>query len=1035
MKTYILFLPFLLSTLFLSRAQEFSYWENQYINSINKEPAHAFFTPKLNGKAMETSLDGVWKFSYSQNPSCRPVEFFRSDYDAQGWSDIVVPGSWELQGFDYPIYTDTAYPFPPDPPFVPNNYNPVGSYITEFDTAELPVEYNKIGASYDVILRFAGVESAFYCWLNGVFVGYSEDSRLPAEFNISDKLINGKNRLAVEVYRYSDGSYLECQDFWRYSGIERSVSLLSRPKERVRDFDISASLDDSYKEGLLSVSVSLNTGDNSLRHKIKGSVVQVELFKPEEVNPIFSKIMKSEGQNDTVLSCSTIIPNVSKWSSETPYLYKVVLNTLGHNGKILETIEHKVGFRRVEIRYGQLLVNGVPILIKGVNRHEHNMYKGRSITEDEMVEDIILMKRFNINAVRCCHYPDMERWYELCDEYGLYLIDEANIESHGMEDHPVTTTLADSPGWDIPFMERMVGMVERDKNFTSVIIWSLGNESGYGDHFEKDYKWIKDRDPGRPVQYEGSGTKGVSDIYCPMYARIWALRQWVNERRDRPLILCEYAHAMGNSVGNLKDYWDLIYKYDQLQGGFIWDWVDQSFAIKDKKGNNIMGYGGDMGYVGVPNDSSFCCNGLVASDRSLHPHIFEVQKVLQYITFESVPYSSAVKVINRHDFLTTDEYLFKWELLSDGEVIDESFFTVPQIAPHSSAIIELRLPSVKGKESFLNFYAFTRAATKYAEAGFTSAKEQITFGPDKYHYFPLQTSDKLPEFVETDDILTVSHSGTTISFSKISGDPISMIFKGEEIIKDKMGLHPNFWRAMTENDVANGATERCSVWKDAGENLRLDSIDHDSSSVCVNYSFSDNEQHKFKCSLIYSFVESDALSVTFSFVPQSDNLPEIPRVGVRMVVKGKYDNMKWYGRGPHENYSDRKYGAHIGIYEGTVWDQFHPYVRVQETGNKSDVRWMSFSAKPGHSGIFISSLSEPLSMSAWNFPMEEIEYVPFEVKHTHGGSVEKHDMVWINIDLKQQGVGGDNTWGAKIHPEYTITPEKMEYSFIIKPLE
>ena len=667
-------------------------WEDQRINQINREPIHAHFVPYASERAAlqkdatlerRESLNGTWKFHFAGNPASRPASFYEESFDVSGWKDIEVPGSWELQGFDAPIYTDTRYPFPANPPYVPQDYNPVGSYVTTFT---VPEHFK----GKDVLLHFGGVESAYYCWVNGRFVGYSEDSRLPSEYLINKYLKPGENRLAVEVYRYSDGSYLEGQDYWKYSGIERNVMLIARPKSRIKDFEIRADLENQYKDGTLDINFTMDS-----RSLAKGTSVGLKVL--DGTKELASGRLTVRHAADTLLSFSEIFPDVKRWTAETPNLYTLVVNTLDSKGKVTESFTQRFGFRKVEMKNGMLLVNGTPILVKGVNRHEHDMHRGRTVSVESMVEDIRLMKQFNINAVRCCHYPNYEEWYDLCNEYGIYLVDEANIESHGMEAHP-DGTLANMDGWEIPFMERMERMVERDKNVTAIITWSLGNESGYGKHFETIYHWAKQRDASRPVQYEGGGVKGLSDIYCPMYGRIWLLRQWANQRQERPLILCEYAHAMGNSVGNLGDYWELIYKYDNLQGGFIWDWVDQTFAIKDQKGKDIWAYGGDMGFVGIVNDSNFCANGLVAADRTLHPHIYEVKKIYQYMHFEGVPFSpDQVKVTNRHDFLSSDVYDYSWKVKADGQTLHEGKLDVPVIAPHASVVVTLPLPAIEGK--------------------------------------------------------------------------------------------------------------------------------------------------------------------------------------------------------------------------------------------------------------------------------------------------------------------------------------------------
>lgn len=1024
-------------------------WENQRINQINREPIHAHFVPYASERAAlqkdatlerRESLNGTWKFHFAKNPASRPASFYEEGFDVSGWKDIEVPGSWELQGFDAPIYTDTRYPFPANPPYVPQDYNPVGSYVTTFT---VPEHFK----GKDVLLHFGGVESAYYCWVNGRFVGYSEDSRLPSEYLINQYLKAGENKLAVEVYRYSDGSYLEGQDYWKYSGIERNVMLIARPKSRIKDFEIKADLDDRYRDGLLDIRFTMDS-----RSLAKGTSVRLKVLDGQK--ELASGRLTVRNATDTVLSFSEKFPEVKRWTAETPDLYTLVVNTVDRNGKVTESFTQRFGFRKVEMKNGMLLVNGTPILIKGVNRHEHDMHRGRSISVESMVEDIRLMKQFNINAVRCCHYPNYEEWYELCNEYGIYLVDEANIESHGMEAHP-DGTLANMDGWEIPFMERMERMVERDKNVTAIITWSLGNESGYGKHFETIYHWAKQRDASRPVQYEGGGVKGLSDIYCPMYGRIWLLRQWANQRQERPLILCEYAHAMGNSVGNLGDYWELIYKYDNLQGGFIWDWVDQTFAIKDPKGKDVWAYGGDMGFVGIVNDSNFCANGLVAADRTLHPHIYEVKKVYQYMHFEGVPFSPnqvrdatdpfslcLVKVTNRHDFLSSDVYDYTWEIKADGKILYFGKLLVPTIAPHASALVEFPLPAIKGKpgtEYFLHLSACTKDSTPLVPKGHLAASEQwklpVLSSPSLLSSIPPEKTMGTVRVDETPDGYTVAASSSILTFSRKTGEITSLKVKGKEYLQ--AGLRPNFWRPLTDNDVANGMLKRCGTWKQAGNELQLVGMSADRSgdegAVTIRASYTMPEQES-ACSVTYVVYPDGAVRTTLSFTPGGKALPEIPRFGMRMVLAGEYDRMTWFGRGPHENYWDRKSSADIDLYKSTVWEQYHPYVRAQETANKTDVRWVALQNISGE-GLLIRSAREPLEVSAWNFPIEDLYYIPSMTKHVHGGSIEKKDMVWLNIAGCQMGVGGDNTWGAQTHPEYTITPTAREYSFLMIPVD
>ncbi len=1058
------------------------HWENQYINQENRERMHAFFVPysgeagalrELPGDMMRHSLNGKWKFHYSKNPESRLPSFYKPDFDCSGWKEINVPGSWELQGFDAPIYTDTRYPFPADPPYLPDDYNPVGQYVTYF---EVPERFK----GKDILLSFGGVESAFYVWVNGEYAGYSEDSRLSADFLINKYLKPGKNRLAVEVYRYSDGSYLEAQDYWHYSGIERDVLLVAREKKRVRDFEITAGLVNDYKDGIFNLRL-LTDAD-----------VQVKIL--DGTKELYSSGLKV-AKGDSVITVNRHFPLVKPWSAETPYLYTLVVNTLGKGGRIKESFAHRFGFRTVEMLNGMMLVNGKPVKLKGVNRHEHDMNNGRTITTESMIEDIRLMKLFNINAVRCSHYPNYEQWYALCDQYGIYVVDEANIESHGMDHHP-DRTLANSPGWEIPFMERMERMLERDKNFTSVITWSLGNESGYGKHFETLYRWTKNRDVTRPVQYEGGGEKGLSDIFCPMYARPWRLYQWVNQRPSRPLILCEYAHAMGNSMGNLQGYWDLIYKYENLQGGFIWDWVDQTFAGKDKNGNKIWKYGGDMGFAGVVNDSSFCANGLVAADRSLNPHIWEVKKLYQYINFQPVPFASnKIKITNRHDFITTTGYDFNYIIKCDGKPVLHGKLDVPVIAAGCSAEIEFPLPdkkitdSLKG-EYFLHINAVTGRHAPLIPAGHIAAWEQWRLpAGEKKSIEQIIAEDvtaadgadtgggNAPVISASSGISSGDISGeamsvtgmngklngnlpdAVISFSGVSGELTSYKIDGKELLIS--GLKPNFWRPVTENDLANGTLKRCGIWKTAADSLVPASVTVNGMKMPVSYIVRPGDsivvvyimgggvaeksgesgggpvitgEPRFTFTAIYNVLPHNILKVTARFKPaRRAVLPEIPRFGMRLILNGEYGNMRWFGRGPHENYLDRKSSADIDLYGATVWDQYYPYVRAQETGNKSDVRWAALLNGDGD-GIKVVAGDAPLGIGGYNFHMNELCY-NLGTGKVHGGSILKQDMVWLNIDRQQMGVGGDNTWGAQTHTEYTITPVAQEYTFYIAPVK
>ena len=1014
-------------------------WQTPLVNSINREPITAHFIPfksekyvinqfnkpvseifKLNEQdERRFSLEGEWNFKYHKTPAeCNDNYFLTSEYKFAGWDKIKVPGSWELQGFDAPIYTDEEYPFPPNPPHIPEDYNPVGVYQRTFST---PKEWKNM----DIYINFEGVESAFYFWINGDFVGYSEDSRLPAHFNISQYLKDGENSLIVKAFRYSDASYLEGQDFWRYSGIQRDVYVYARPKSRIKDFTLTSELTNNYTAGNFNL-------DLIIHNPKRGYSVDVTILDNNEKIAGFKNRLKSSG--DSIINLSTILDDVKPWNAEQPNLYQLLVTYKDSKGREIESFGHLFGFRSVEMRNGLFLLNNQPIKFKGVNRHEHDPKDGRTITIESMIEDIEIMQQFNINSVRCSHYPNRPEWYSLCDIYGLYVIDEANIESHGMAFHE-DRTLANNPDWEIPFFERMSRMVIRDRNFTSIITWSLGNESGYGKHFQTIYDWTKKYDNTRPVQYEGSRKDGVSDIYAPMYARIWALREFVNQRRPRPMILCEYAHAMGNSVGNLQDYWDLIYKYDQLQGAFLWDWVDQTFSINDEKGNDIWAYGGDLGFVGVPNDSNFCANGLVLADRSLRPHIWEVKKVYQNVLFETIPFNSnSIEATNRFYFTSLDNYYYRWVLEADGIVVQSGEGDFPNIKAGESSVIKLPIKPIAedSREYFLKIEALTKNATLSVPADHIIAMEQFQYYKPNN---PKETnsgnySGSLS--VEDDNNnLTITSPGFSVTFSKTTGKLNSLKYNNEEIIIK--GLTPNFWRALTDNDVANGTLKRCGIWKNIEDDMQLTHIslnDNNEKEFHITTKYTLQKQNS-SLEINYAIYPNSEIKVTMSFTPGDMPLPEIPRFGMYLVVRDDISNFAWFGRGPHENYADRKSSAAIGIYKSTVAEQYHPYIRPQETGNKTDVRWASF-LDDNQNGILIKG-AKPLNLSAWHFTQEDIDYIPYDVKRKHGGSIEKRELIWINIDNDQMGVGGDNTWGAQVHPEYTITPNPMSYTFTIGP--
>lgn len=1024
-------------------------WEDPQVNQINRLPMRAHFIPCRNeGAALKLrsmgadertaahpslqkrmQLDGRWGFRWYRNPAACPADVEKIAAGAKGWKPVTVPGSWELQGFDAPIYTDTRYPFPANPPFVPKDYNPVGVYCREFET---PRDWK----GDEIFIDFEGVESAYSFWINGRFAGYAEDSRLPSHFNITPLLKPGRNRLTVKVHRYSDGSYLEDQDYWKYSGIERSVFLYARPKSRVEDFKVDALLADNYKNGDFRLQVAVAAPQC-------GGKVAVALME-RGGRRVWGDTRTLASAADTLLRFGTLLPDVLPWNAETPNCYTLVVSHFDAAGRPVESFTHLLGFRTVEMLNGCQLINGKAVKFKGVNRHEHSPLTGRTITAASMLEDIRLMKLNNINAVRTCHYPNNAVWYDLCTEHGLYLVDEANIESHGMGDHP-DKTLANYPDWELPFRERMGRMMARDYNCTAVVTWSLGNESGYGKNFETLYEYARSRDPRRPVQYEGGGYDAKSDIYCPMYARPWALMRHANQRDPRPMILCEYAHAMGNSVGNLTDYWDLIYRYPQLQGGFIWDWVDQTFERRDSTGRRIWGYGGDMGFVGVVNDSNFCANGLVAADRTPHPHLAEVKRVYQYIDFApSATVSGGVEVKNRHDFIALNHYSLVWALESEYGRLREGRLSLPAIGAGCSAVVAVpygNLPD-DGREYFLTVKGVTNAATPMVPAGTEMAAGQWCVRSADFAARMVKPQGGTVAVNDNGAEVSVTGNGFAVNFSRQSGWLSGWQSGGASLVKEPM--HHGFWRPMTDNDVANGHGERCAPWRRAGEDAALRSIsaakgENGAALVTTVHTLAGVQG---EVTTIYEVRPDGTIQVSVELTPARVELPELPRLGMTVTLPGEYDAMTWFGRGPHESYADRKLSALMGRYEARVWDQYHPYVRAQETGNHTDVRWMEFRRGDG-AGVRVEADAHreayecgfaPLQISAWKFPQRELEWRPAWAERRHGGSIAPQDMVTVNIDHLRQGVGGDNTWGARVHSDHIVYPGPRRYGFRLVPL-
>ncbi|MBC7349095.1 MAG: DUF4981 domain-containing protein [Candidatus Aminicenantes bacterium] len=1041
-------------------------WENPRVFAINKEAPHATFISFPNLKqalsqdpgqsSWYKSLNGRWKFHWVPKPADRPLDFWRPGYDDSRWSEIEVPANWEINGYGIPIYVNIPYDFAPrnpQPPRIPHDNNPVGSYRQKFT---VPEDWK----DREVFIHFGAVKSAFYLWVNGQKVGYSQDSKTPAEFRITPYLKPGENLLALEVYRYSDGSYLECQDFWRISGIERDVYLYAVPRTHIRDFFARTTLDENYRNGRLELEVEVQNGNQAP----EGRTRKLQVFHlsasiiDDHGNQLFleKKTFTLKPGDRKVLNFKGEIPGVKPWTAETPNLYTLCLELAGDKNLPLQAATRKVGFRTVEIKNGQLLINGRAVYFRGVDRHEHDPWTGHVISEESMVQDIKLMKQNNINAVRTSHYPNHPRWYELCDYYGIYLIDEANIESHGMGYGQ--KSLAKNPDWGPAHLDRIRRMVERDKNHPSVVIWSMGNEAGNGINFEECYRWIKQRDPSRPIHYERAELAWNTDIYCPMYPSLEELEDYAKTNPARPLIMCEYAHSMGNSTGNLQDYWDLIEKYPALQGGFIWDWVDQGFAKKNEKGELFWAYGGDYGPPGTPSDDNFCCNGLVAPDRQPHPALWEVKKVYQPAKFELAesvnpePPEIKVRITNKYDFLSLspESFVILWKLLKDGQPVADGSAACPTIEPWKAGEIKLKLPAEVLKadgEYFLNLGLHNKhhLAQGLVPADHLLASEQLKIkesqGSPKENLAAETRSNqpalKLPKLrikknKQNNKEITISGQDFVLTFNRSEGRLTSYRFQNVELLKE--GPLPNFWRAPTDNDFGNRMPVRLKAWREASLNRQLKGFTinkEKDGKVLVKADFflpSVEANH----TVIYQVERDGTIRVSNELLPANpDKLPEIPRLGMLLGLADGFDLIEYYGRGPHENYCDRKTSAFVGLYKTDKEEQVIPYVSAQEFGNRTDTRWLVIKNRSGY-GIKFSG--QPL------FEFSAIPYKPEDLTlNRRGGKhfvdVPRRNNLYVTIDLKQMGVGGDDSWGARPHPQYLIKPQAYSWSFSLKPVK
>lgn len=1009
-----------------ANAQSFKEWQDPEINAVNRATMHTNYfayesVDAASRGAKEQSsyfmtLNGTWKFFGVKNTDARPVDFWKVDFNDKGWSTMPVPGVWELNGFGDPIYVNTGYAwrnqFNNNPPQVPTENNHVGSYRREIT---VPADWG----GKEIIAHFGSVTSNIYLWVNGRYVGYSEDSKLEAEFNLTPYLkVGQKNLIAFQVFRWCDGTYLEDQDFFRYSGVGRDCYLYARDKKRIEDIRVTPDLDAAYKNGTLKVALSLKGNGN----------VNLELLDAA------GKLIATETAKGTG-TVTMNIENPAKWTAETPYLYTLRATLQGGS----EVIPVKVGFRKIELKGSQILVNGQPVLFKGANRHELDPDNGYYLSPERMIQDIQIMKKFNINAVRTCHYPDDNLWYDLCDEYGIYVVAEANVESHGMGYGD--KTLAKRSDYKKAHMERNQRNVQRSFNHPSVIFWSLGNEAGYGPNFEAAYDWIKAEDNSRAVQYEQARKDGKTDVFCPMYYGYKDCQDYCEDATMKlPLIQCEYAHAMGNSQGGFKEYWDLVRKYPKFQGGFIWDFVDQSVRWTGKKGKMIYAYGGDFNRFDA-SDTNFCDNGLISPDRVPNPHMYEVGRIYQDIwTTPADLANGEINVFNEYFFRDLSAYYLEWEVLKGGKVLRSGRIDQLNVAPQQTAKIKLDLgKACQCTEWLLNVSYKLKNSEGLLSAGYTVAKEQLILNP--YQATPMELKNKeqsniavsAPTVQENDrTYLIISGDVYHLEFNKHSGFLSKYEVNGENLVKEGEALKPNFWRAPTDNDFGANLQRKYVAWKNPEMKLTAFNQRTENSQVIVEAAY-DMPSVSAKLNLTYVINNEGAIKVTQKMTADKDaEVSNLFRFGMQLPMPRDFETVEYYGRGPVENYIDRNHCTDLGIYRQSVSEQFYSYIRPQENGTKTDIRWWKTLNSAG-SGIKVVS-SNPFSASALHYTIESLDE-GWSKQQGHSSEVEEADLTNLCIDKIQAGLGCENSWGRIARPEYQVPYGDYEFTFILTPVK
>lgn len=1079
------------------------YWQDIQVVAVNKEKPRSSFMSYADRETALTSrfekspyyslLNGTWKFFFVDSYKDLPQNITDPSVNTSSWDDITVPGNWEVQGHGVAIYTNHGYEFKPrnpQPPLLPEA-NPVGVYRRDI---EIPASWD----NRDIYLHIGGAKSGLYVYLNGKEVGYSEDSKNPAEFLINKYLQPGKNVLTLKIFRWSTGSYLECQDFWRMSGIERDVFLWSQPKANIQDFRVVSTLDDTYTNGIFKLAVDLKNHTQ----ETKNLNVGYELLdaKGNLVTSEANDIWVSPASPQTA-SFEYDLKNVAPWSAEHPNLYKLLM-TIKEEGKVIEVVPFNVGFRRFEMKqidqvaedgkpYTVLLFNGQPVKFKGVNIHEHNPETGHYVTEELMRKDFELMKQNNINAVRLCHYPQDRKFYELCDEYGLYVYDEANIESHGMYySLKKGGTLGNNPEWLIPHMDRTMNMYERNKNYPSVTFWSLGNEAGNGYNFYQTYLYLKDKEinsMNRPVNYERALWEWNTDMYVPQYPSAEWLEEIGRKGSDRPVAPSEYSHAMGNSSGNLWDQWKAIYKYPNLQGGFIWDWVDQGILEKDKNGREYYTYGGDYG-VNAPSDGNFLCNGIVNPDRTPHPAMAEAKYAHQNIGFEAIDLANGLfRVTNRFYFTNLKKYMVHYSVTANNKVVRSGKVSL-DIEPQASKEFTVPVGNLKpqaGTEYFVNFNVTTVEKEPLIPIGHEIACDQFRL-PIESPKKAFKTSGPKLTVSTNGDNLSASSSKVNFMFNKKTGIVTSYKVDGTEYFSEGFGIQPNFWRAPTDNDYGNGMPKRLQVWKESSKNFNVTdatvTMDGNNAVVNVNYLLPAGNLYIVNYTIYpsgavnvaarFTSTDMDAAQTevsestrTATFTPGRDAARKeasklnVPRIGVRFRLPASMNQVEYFGRGPAENYLDRNAGSMVGLYKSTAEELYFPYVRPQENGHHTDTRWVSLST--GKKGLLIQADNtigfNALRNSIEDFDDEEAtglsrqwsNFTPEQVanhdeaaaknvlrRQHHINDITPRDFVEVCVDLKQQGVAGYDSWGSRPEPAYTL-PANREYNwgFTLIPLK